>query len=82
MVNFISLVITLFLVCISLVGSVPVASEAVRVTKRTTDWGNYVFIASQASGVIGQNLGLIASPGVCAPHFSYPSPVASMYSKY
>ncbi|KAH8149962.1 uncharacterized protein LAJ45_06115 [Morchella importuna] len=63
MVNFISLVITLFLVCVSLVGSVPVASEEVRVAKRTTDWGNYVFIASQTSGIIGQNLGLIASPG-------------------
>ncbi|KAH0609901.1 uncharacterized protein H6S33_012447 [Morchella sextelata] len=64
MVNFISLVITLFLVCVSLVGSVPVASEEARVVKRTpTDWGNYVFIASQTSGIIGQNLGLIASPG-------------------
>jgi len=27
------------------------------------DWGNYVYIASIFSGVVGQNIGLIALPG-------------------
>ncbi|RPB05877.1 hypothetical protein L873DRAFT_1797655 [Choiromyces venosus 120613-1] len=31
--------------------------------KRDIDWGNYVYIASIFSGIVGQNLGLIALPG-------------------
>lgn len=35
--------------------------------RRQTDWGNYVYMASIVSGIVGQNLALIASPGVSLP---------------
>ncbi|KAL7266750.1 hypothetical protein RUND412_010689 [Rhizina undulata] len=31
--------------------------------RQSTDWGNYVFIASEFSGIVGQNIALIALPG-------------------
>jgi len=32
--------------------------------RRDIDWGNYVYIASIFSGLVGQNIALIALPGV------------------
>ncbi|KAG0641680.1 hypothetical protein HOY80DRAFT_999105 [Tuber brumale] len=40
-----------------------VAKRGADLHRRDPDWGNYVYIASIFSGIVGQNLGLIALPG-------------------
>lgn len=63
MVSFYQIFVLLF--CAFFVAASPMeVSPRNDLYRRQTDWGNYVYIASITTGIIGQNLALIASPGV------------------
>lgn len=63
MVFFYQIFVALFCACFVATSPVDISPRD-DLFRRQTDWGNYVYIASITSGIIGQNLALIASPGV------------------
>lgn len=74
MVFFLQIFMTLFYAAFAAASPVGVQlstrDEALNI--RQTDWGNYVYISSITSGLIGQNLAAISIPGVSLLYSSPP----------
>lgn len=64
MVSFYQIFVVLFCTCFVAASPMEISPRGDELYRRQTDWGNYVYIASITTGIIGQNLALIASPGV------------------
>lgn len=61
MVSFLQLFAALFFVAFG------ASAPTKELVERDPDWGNYVYISSITSGIVGQNLAMIAMPGVSCP---------------